>query len=75
MTVRSGTVYECRVFVSPESLAEVSEWLGASAAERGSALRELLDLYGRVAENRPPRRRRERARFPRFSSAQGTGRA
>ena len=26
MTVRSGTVYECRVFVSPESLAEFEAW-------------------------------------------------
>jgi hypothetical protein len=52
----------------PESLAEVSEWVGASAAERGAALRELLDLYGRIARSRPPRRRREHARFPRFSS-------
>jgi hypothetical protein len=52
----------------PESLAEVSEWVGASAVERGAALRDLLDLYGRIARSRPARRRRERARFPRFSS-------
>ncbi len=52
----------------PEPLAEVCEWVGASAAERGAALRELLDLYGRIAASRPPRRQRERARFPRFSS-------
>jgi hypothetical protein len=52
----------------PESLAEVSEWVGASAAERGAALRELLDVYGRIVHSRPPRRRRERARFPCFSS-------
>ncbi len=52
----------------PESLAEVSEWVGASAAERGAALRELLDVYGRIVHSRPPRRRRERPRFPRFSS-------
>jgi len=52
----------------PQSLAEVSDWVGASAAERGTALRELLDLYGRIARSRPPRRRRERSRFPRFSS-------
>jgi hypothetical protein len=57
----------------PESLAEVSEWVGASAAERGSALRELLDLYGRIAASRPPRRRRESARFPRFSSLKEVG--
>ncbi len=52
----------------PEPLAEVAEWVGASAAERGAALRQLLDLYGRIAASRPPRRRRGRARFPRFSS-------
>jgi len=57
----------------PESLAEVSEWVGASAAERGAALRELLDLYGRIARSRPPRRRRQRARFPRFSSRREAG--
>ena len=57
----------------PESLADVWEWVGASAAERGAALRELLDLYGSIARSRPPRRRRERARFPRFSSRREAG--
>ena len=57
----------------PESLTEVSEWVGASAAERGAALRELLDLYGRITRSRPPRRQRERARFPRFSSRREAG--
>ena len=57
----------------PESLAEVSEWVGASSAERGAALRQLLDLYGRIVGSRPPRRRRERARFPRFSSGREAG--
>jgi hypothetical protein len=57
----------------PESLSDVSEWVGASAAERGAALRELLDLYGRIARSRPPRRRRKRARFPRFSSQREAG--
>jgi hypothetical protein len=57
----------------PESLADVSEWVGASAAERGAALRELLDLYGHIARSRPPRRRRPRERFPRFSSRREAG--
>ena len=57
----------------PEPLAEVAEWVGASAAERGAALRELLDLYGRIEESRPARRRREAARFPRFSSRRKAG--
>jgi len=56
-----------------EGLAEVSEWIGASAHERGQALRELMDLYGRIAESRPPRRQPDRPRFPRFSSSTGSG--
>ncbi len=58
----------------PEPLAEVAEWVGASAAERGAALRDLLDLYGRVEDSRPLRPRRERARFPRFSTRLAAGR-
>ena len=56
----------------PESLAEVSEWIGAGSRERGAALRELLDLYARIEQSRPPPRRRERPRFPRFSSRPST---
>jgi hypothetical protein len=52
----------------PEALAEVAEWVGASAAERGAALRNLLDTYGLIAASRPPRRTRPRERFPRFDS-------
>jgi len=57
----------------PAALADVAEWLGASAAERGAALRELLDLYGRIASSRPAPRQRPRARFPRFSSRRRAG--
>jgi hypothetical protein len=57
----------------PEPLAEVAEWVGASASERGASLRELLDLYGRIADSRPARRRREGERFPRFSSLREAG--
>ena len=55
---------------SPEKLGDVAEWIGASAAERGAALRELLDLYGSIAQSRRPQRRPspERERFPRFAS-------
>ncbi len=56
-----------------EEVADVCEWLGASAAERGAALRELLDTYGRIAALRPARRTRERRRFPRFSSLEAAG--
>ena len=52
----------------PESIADVSDWVGASAAERGAVLRDLLDTYARIAASRPPRRERRRAFFPRFSS-------
>ena len=60
---------------APEAFAEVSEWIGASAAERGAALRELLDLYGRIAQSRPPQRQPTPARehFPRFSSQRKEG--
>ncbi len=53
----------------PEHLAEVAEWIGAPAAKRGEALRQLLDTFGRIAESRPVRRRRPEGRFPRFSSS------
>jgi len=57
----------------PEELAEVSGWIGASAEDRGAALRQLLDLYGRVAGSRRLRRERARRRFPRFSSLRRAG--
>lgn len=58
----------------PEGLEEVAEWVGASAAQRGEALRELLDLYGRIAASRPPLpHQREGRRFPRFSSLREAG--
>ncbi|HKJ24816.1 MAG TPA: hypothetical protein VKB65_08355 [Myxococcota bacterium] len=53
----------------PGPLADVAEWVGAPPAERGRALRELLDLYGRIEASRPERRERPRRRFPRFSSS------
>ena len=54
----------------PEPLADVAEWIGATAAERGAALRDLLDTFGRIAESRPAVRTRPARRFPRFSSAE-----
>jgi hypothetical protein len=54
----------------PEHLADVSEWIGAPLAERGAALRDLLDTFGRIAASRPPPRTRPRQIFPRFSSAE-----
>lgn len=64
---------DARAAEPPEALAEVAEWVGASAAERGAALRELLDTYGRIAASRPLRRTRPRERFPRFSSLSEAG--
>ena len=52
----------------PEPLEEVSEWIGASPAARGAALRDLLDTFGRIVASRPPRRTRPREPFPRFRS-------
>jgi hypothetical protein len=56
----------------PEELAEAAEWVGATPAERGRALRGLLRLYDRIRRNRPPRRERPRRSFPRFSSDPGS---
>lgn len=52
----------------PEELEDVADWVGASAADRGSALRQLLDLYGRIAASRTPGSQREKPRFPRIAS-------
>jgi hypothetical protein len=52
----------------PEELADVGEWIGASAQERGAAIRDLLDTYGTIAMSRPQRRKRPRRPFPRISS-------
>jgi len=58
------------VAAPPEHLADVCEWVGASPERRGSALRDLLDTYGRIAASRTPPRRRPGARFPSFRSAE-----
>jgi hypothetical protein len=52
----------------PDHLAEVAEWIGAPAARRGEALRELLRVSDRIVRARVPVRSRPKARFPRFSS-------
>jgi len=68
-TLLRRALEDARAEPVPDHLAEVCEWIGAPAAERGQALRELLDLYGRIAASRPARREPERRRFPRFSSS------
>jgi hypothetical protein len=57
----------------PETLADVADWLGASASERGRSLRELLDLYGRIADSRSIPRAPDREHFPHFSSLREAG--
>jgi hypothetical protein len=52
----------------PEALADVAEWVGASEFERGRALRDVLRLYGSIAQARAPVRVAESQRFPRFAS-------
>ncbi len=54
----------------PEHVAEVAEWIGASPAARGAALRDLLDAFGRITASKPLRRKRRRTPYPHFSSAQ-----
>jgi hypothetical protein len=56
-----------------EHLAEAAEWIGASPAERGHALRGLLRLYDRIRRNRPPQAEPPRAPLPRVSSAAAGG--
>ncbi len=52
----------------PPQLAELAEWIGASPAQHGQALRGLLRVYDRIVRSRAPRRTRPTPTFPRFSS-------
>ena len=56
----------------PDGLEEVAEWVGATPAARGAALRDLLDTCGRIAASRPPPGETRYQSFPRFSSAPGS---
>jgi len=49
----------------PDSLPAMADWFGATARERGDALRDLLRLTDRLPPGRPRRGRR----FPRLGSA------
>jgi hypothetical protein len=49
---------------APAELADVAEWVGASDAERGRTLRELLTVTDRVLAGRAKVRERARPRFP-----------
>ncbi len=55
----------------PSSLAEVSDWVGANEAERGTALRDLLRLSDRIVRSRRSVRTRPHVPFPRFRSRHG----
>ena len=50
---------------TPDTLAPLSDWFGATLQERGEALRDLLRLTDRI----PLRPRRRGKRFPRIASA------
>jgi hypothetical protein len=54
----------------PEHLEDASEWLGASEAARGRALRGLLRAASRVARSRSVRRETPPEPFPRFASGE-----
>jgi hypothetical protein len=54
----------------PPHLADVADWVGASEAARGRALRGLLRTASRVLRSRAPLREPEPERFPRFSSGE-----
>ncbi len=50
----------------PDELEDVVEWIGASDAERGRALRDVLRLSDTIVRSRGAVREREARRFPRF---------
>lgn len=52
-------------------LADAAEWIGASDALRGGALRDVLRLYDAIAQSRAPVRAAPAPRFPRFASRPG----
>jgi hypothetical protein len=52
----------------PAELADAAEWIGANDVERGTALRDVLRLYGAIADSRDPVRVATAPRFPRFAS-------
>ena len=52
----------------PPHLEDAAEWLGASDAARGKALRGLLRTASRAARSRGPLREAPQAVFPRFST-------
>lgn len=54
----------------PTHLDDAAEWVGASEAARGKALRGLLRAASRVMRSRGPLRERPQRPFPRFSSAE-----
>ena len=55
----------------PADLADAAEWIGASDAERGRALRDVLRLYDAISQSREPVRAAPAPRFPRFASRPG----
>lgn len=64
-----GALAERAATPVPETLADVTDWLGAGDAERGSTLRGVLRLYDTIARSRAPVHAPEAPRFPRFQVA------
>jgi len=52
----------------PARFADVAEWVGATAEERGAAVRDLVRVADRIVQSRETRRTRRAAAYPRFSS-------
>ncbi len=59
----------------PSHLEDAAEWLGASEAARGRALRGLLRSASRAARSRGPLRTPPQRPFPRFSTRASARRA
>ena len=53
---------------TPDHLAEATEWIGRSEAERGRALRGLTRTASRISKGRERIRATHEAPFPRFES-------
>ena len=68
VTLLRDALAEAEAAPVPERLAEVAEWVGASADRRGAAVRDLMRLSDRIVKARGPLRSRPKDAFPRFSS-------
>lgn len=70
-TVLRGQLESAAAAPVSDDLADVIEWIGASDAERGRALRDVLRLYDTIARSRDAVREPAAVRFPRFEVRPG----